>query len=68
MDAIDPNDDSAEVLGKIIAGLESGTLTQFTLRARMADGTVEEIQFGYNSEEERTSAMAKLLRHLNELH
>jgi hypothetical protein len=65
---VDDADDNVALLEKLIAGMKSGQIRQFTLRVRLKDGTVQDLQFGYETDEERDAAMARLLKLINELH
>lgn len=64
----DDHDDSVAMLEKLIERVSSGEIRQFTLRVKMKDGTVQDLQFGYDTDEDRDAALARLLRLINELH
>jgi hypothetical protein len=64
----DDDDDIVALLERAIAGIKSGQIQRFTLRVKLKDGTVQDLQFGYETEAERDAAMARLLKLINELH
>jgi uncharacterized protein (UPF0335 family) len=60
--------DIVELLEDLIERMERGEPVQATLRLKMKDGTVQVLEIGYDSDEERDAAMAKIMKVLGELH
>jgi hypothetical protein len=59
--------DVPELLEQLLLGLKDGSVRAITLRMKAADGTVLDFAFGYETQEEKDAALAKLLRVLGEL-
>jgi hypothetical protein len=60
--------DTAEFLLDVMERFKSGELTAITLRLKHTDGTVEDLAIGYDTDEERDAALARMLKVLGELH
>lgn len=65
---LDDPDDIVQLLERLIARLQRGEPFKATLRVTHRDGTVQVVDIGYDTEEEKDAAMAKLLKVLGELH
>ena len=62
------SDDIVEALLELLRRFESGEIQQAVLQVAHKDGTRQDLALGFDTEEERDAAIAKLRRMLGQLH
>lgn len=64
---LEDQEDIVTFLEKTIEEVQAGRLQAFTLRVKLKDGTVQDLALGFDTDEERDAALARMLRALGDL-